>query len=106
MQAAWNAGRFDVDRFLTEVESEQFDEFVAMNRVVPFGDEKVCRVFALGVATICNLIVACGPGGKDIPEFKPEDFIPWKVRKKKREYINPNAAAAAATMALRQLQES
>jgi hypothetical protein len=79
---------------------EQFDEYVAMDRIVPFGDEKICWVLASGFAALMNQIAAAA-GGKDLKPINPRVFISWaKKPKKKKKYVNPNAAAAAFLMAV------
>jgi hypothetical protein len=73
-----------------------------MDRIIPYGDEKICWVLAMGFAALMNRIAAAA-GGKDVPEVKPKDFIYWAQRKKKKpKYTNPNAMAAAFKMAVRQ----
>jgi hypothetical protein len=71
-----------------------------MDRIVPFGDEKICWVLAMVGAAIMNRIAAAS-GGKDVPEVRPRDFIYWAQKKKKKpKYTNPNAMAAAFKMAV------
>jgi hypothetical protein len=91
----------DVDEFLSQTTPEKFDELVAMDRIVPFGDEKLSHVMALVGAAIVerlDVILRRWCDVKDLPKVKPASFIPWKKKKKKKktqEYVNPNAAAAA-----------
>jgi hypothetical protein len=72
---------------------EQFDELVAMDRILPFGDEKVCWILANGFAHLANTIYRAW-GIKDYPVTNPRDFIPWKKPKKAKDsYMNPNQQA-------------
>jgi hypothetical protein len=91
----------DVDEFLDETSPEKFDELVAMDRIVPFGDEKICWVLAMGFAALMDRIAAAC-GDKDAKPIKPSVFIPWarKKQKTKPKYVNPNMAAAAFLMAV------
>lgn len=72
-----------------------------MDRIVPYGDEKICWVLALVGAALMNRIAAAA-GDKDAKPVKPKDFIYWaqKKKKKKPKYINPNAMAAMFRMAV------
>lgn len=77
-----------------------------MNEIVPFGDEKICRVLALGFAAMVmrlDIILKKWCDVKDLPKITPDSFIPWKKKKKKNKkpkYVSPNAAAAAFLMAV------
>lgn len=84
---------------LEAMPSEKFDELIAMDHIVPFGDEKICWVLALGFAALMDRIAAVA-GNKDVKPVDPKAFIPWLKKKKKRQYINPNAMAAAFKMAV------
>ena len=80
---------------LAEVLPEQFDEWMEMHKIVPFGDEKLCVVMALGFATVCNLIKAFG-GGKESKPVEATDFLFWNKKKRKKateSFVNPNQAA-------------
>lgn len=85
---------------------EKFDEYVAMDRIVPFGDEKLCWTLANAAAAVCsrlNIIAAGTSGAKELKDLKPKDFIPWLKKKKqtaKDKFLNPNAMAAAFKMAV------
>jgi hypothetical protein len=71
-----------------------------MDRIIPFGDEKICWVLAMGFAALMNRIAAAA-GDKDAKPIKPKDFIYWAQKKKKKpKYINPNAMAAMFRMAV------
>lgn len=76
---------------------EKFAEYLAMDQLLPFGDEKLCWVLAVGFAAIHSRLntLASSWGAKDLPELNPRDFIPWKKKAKQKGYTNPNAAAAA-----------
>jgi hypothetical protein len=85
---------------LSEMTPEQFDEWIAMNRIIPFGDEKICWVLAMGFAALMDRIAAA-TGDKNVKPVSPKQFIPWlKKKKTKPKYVNPNAAAAAFLMAV------
>jgi hypothetical protein len=81
---------------------EEFDEYVEMDDIEPFGDGKLAWVMAMGFAAICNrLAETCINGGEGFKPVKPKQFIPWirksKAVKPKREesgHMNPNQAAA------------
>jgi hypothetical protein len=96
-----------VDEFMDSISSEAFDELVAMNEIIPFGDEKVCRVLALGFAAMVmrlDIILRRWCEMKDLPKITPDSFIPWSKKKKKKpksKYVNPNAMATAFKMAVR-----
>lgn len=73
---------------------EQFDEYVAMDRIVPFGDEKICRVLSIGFAALMDQI-AWAVGATDAKPVNPSNFIPWMKRPKvKPKYFNPAAMSA------------
>lgn len=78
---------------------EQFDELVAIDRIVPFGDEKICWVLAMGFAALMDRI-AVATGDKNAKPTRPKAFIPWLKKKPKPKYVSPNAAAAAFLMAV------
>jgi hypothetical protein len=88
-----------VDEMLEGMTPEKFDEYVAMDRIIPFGDEKICWVLAMGFAALMDRIAAA-VGDKDAKPINPKKFIPWIKQKKKSKYVNPNAAAAAFKMAV------
>jgi hypothetical protein len=90
---------------LSEMTPEQFDEYAAMDRIIPYGDEKICWVLANGFAAMVNrldIILKQWCGVNDLPKTTPSSFIPWKKKKsnKKPEYVNPNQAAAIFSMAV------
>lgn len=95
-----------MDRMLAEITPEQFDEWMEMHRIVPFGDEKICRVLAMGFAEILNRMVDLSPFVKGGQEIRPDQFLFWQDRKKKkrksqpvsREQMNPNQAATMFRM--------
>lgn len=98
---------------LAEVPPGLFDEWMAMDRVSPFGDEKLCWVMALGFSAVCDLIKSFG--GSDFESTQPQEFIFWEKKTKKRRrrrhlpagqagesagFVNPNQAAMMFQMAV------
>lgn len=82
-----------------------FEEYMAMDRILPFGDEKICWVLANGFAAVIDRLnlLATDRRAKEPPDAKPQDFIPWmkkKTKKKRPGYVNPNAAALAFRVAV------
>jgi hypothetical protein len=83
---------------------EEFDEYVEMDDIEPFGDGKLAWVMAMGFAAICNrLAETCINGGEGFKPVKPKQFIPWNRKQKtasrdkpksESTYMNPNQAAA------------
>jgi hypothetical protein len=94
------AGRADVEKSLSEMPPEQFDEYVAMDRISPFGNEGIYWVLATGFAALMDRIAEAS-GDKNTKPVRPKAFIPWlKKKKPKLKYVSPNAAAAAFKMAV------
>jgi hypothetical protein len=95
----------DVDDFVNSTPTEKFDELVAMDRIVPFGDEKLCLVMATGFSLVIDRLnrLIRAWSGEDNPQVQPKDLLPWKTtkpKKKRPEYVSPNAAAAAFKLAV------
>lgn len=89
---------------VSEMTPEDMDGWIAYDRVVPIGIEKVCWTLAIGFSTLVNAIylaIRQWFGNKDLKDAKPRDFIPWlKKKKPKDKYLNPNAMVVAVKMAV------
>lgn len=77
---------------------EQFDEYMALNNIVPYGDEKICLTIANVGACLAGIgqLIARQLGAGRGEEVSPNDFLPWLVEEciEARE-VSPNAMAAA-----------
>lgn len=90
---------------LSDMTPEQMEEWIAMDRIIPLGDEKLAWVLAnVGAALVSRLNLLCQAWGiKDLKDAKPRDFIPWlKKKKAKRKQVNPNQAVAMVRSAVGQ----
>lgn len=90
---------------LSEITSEQFDEWVAMDAIEPFGEEKLAWVLAMIGSVLANRLgVLCQAWGiSDVKDVQPQDFIPWRKktrRKRKAKLLSPKAMANAVRMAV------
>lgn len=87
---------------MAEIAPEQFDEWVEMNAIVPFGDEKLALVMALGFTAIVNRLnrLAASWGAKDLKDAEVKHFLPWQKSKRKRQsnYTSPNQAVTLVRM--------
>lgn len=89
---------------LAGITSEQFDEWVAMDAIEPIGDSKLAWVLALVGSVLANRLgTLCEAWGvKNVKEIKPQDFVFWEKktkRKKKPKVLSPTAMANAVRMA-------
>ena len=65
-------GTLDVDGMLDSITPEQFDEFIAFNRVEPCGSDSTVEVLATFAASVARMM------GND--EVTPEMFAPWRLK--------------------------
>lgn len=78
------------------------DRWEAMDRIIPFGDEKLCWVMANGFSLMIqrlNVILKRWCEVEDPPDVQASDLLTWmkhnkrKKHKPKDPYMNPNQVA-------------
>jgi hypothetical protein len=74
----------DVDRMLDEVSAEQFDEWLAFDRIEPDPLDRIREILKLGFS-----VLAAGHGAR----ISPAEFDP--VKPPEPAAVTPNQAAAA-----------
>jgi hypothetical protein len=87
----------DVDKMLSEMSHEQFDEWCAKDMIEPIGSmQPVCEILAK-----IGKMIAAFMGH----EMKDEHFMPWIAKKTKRaaSQLTPRQSAVALTNHLRVL---
>jgi hypothetical protein len=77
----------DVDRMLSEMSHEQFDEWCAKDMVEPIGS----------MQTVCDILSKIGGIISAFMghEMKEEHFMPWKKQAKRGRQLNPRQSAVA-----------